>query len=849
MLNKSIILVIIFAFVASAYAGLNLTKEVYGPNETFEGYLVVDDEFVDLDEVIKGKHSNCGSSSWKEVSLYELLVNSSVYSGNYYKYEKVGSGVDFLNIDFDVNEKEYGLYLKSDESIRYFNFTLIGDATPKFDIGMDGYDWAFFGSLSGWGDLVRSEDYDDYSSNYDTGNTANPRQDDVCSKFVFDVEELQDELTVKVNGVAKRVAEGGELRATSGSSDCTFGEVLESWTEVNCNLSINVEEGNNGTILREICIESRDDSGNAFRVPFIAEDPEYYFISSNPGVYSGIASGEFSSAALRGKIWDYMGSNCNGWCVIPFKIFGTLGSTLFFDPIIYLSSGGVRENVYEISKEIVEYNVSGVELDLSYFYDLRTPEDNDTNCELEIEFLDEDYSKYFNVSNAPSAKIEVSSSVTAKGIPITFDGSKSTGNVVSYSWDFGDNVTANGESVSHSYLEEGEYTIILTVKNSEGIESTDSVVVNVINLEEALDSEFVSVYDNLNENLSFSGVLDEFFTNMEFGVSKSEVDVLKNEYDIVKGSSDMNKDSQYVLIYNNLIALKGKIIEDLVLGNVSVYRNYKASSIFDVPTFGEASGFSADQLREFKEEVYFYNEDISADYGYYNINVDYLEGSEDYVYVVKNFSSSNGELVEKVLGDVKLFGLSCSYDEVNGLIYCINAPYQLKYAVESVSLDVGPSFIVPVSAYEGKEVIYKFDCESGSCSYSYCGDGQCFSDSVFGVDEKDETDLNYCPQDCGEVIPWLWYILLGVVLILGIFWINFYRGPGNFFDVSNKISFGLFKRKLFLIEKDKIQLETFVMRAFREGFNEGEIRKALMKKGWSEKQLNFIFEEIKRKSI
>jgi hypothetical protein len=848
MLKKIIFLVVVLAFVSSAYANLNLTKEVYGPNETFQGYLIVDDEFTDLDEEIKGRVRDCGSSDWQTVRLYDLLSNSSVYSGNYYDYEKVGSGVDFLNINFDVNEHEYGFYLKPDEAIRYFNFTIVGDATPKLDIGMDGYDWAFFGSLSGWGDLMHSEDYDDYSSNYDTGNTANPRQDDVCSKFVFDVEELQDELTVKVNGVAKRVSTGGELKAKSGTKDCVFGEVLEDWTEVNCNLTINVEADNNGTILREICIESRDDSGNAFRIPFIAEDPEYYFISANPGVYSGIASGEFSSNSLKGKVWDYMGSNCNGWCVVPFKIFGSLGSTLFFDPTVYLGSGGVRENVYEVTTKINEYNISNVTLDLNYFYDLTTPGSNYSNCKLEIEFLDEDYSEYFNVSNAPGAVIEVSSSVTAKGIPITFDGSKSSGGV-SYSWDFGDNTTGSARTLSHSFLEEGDYNVVLTVKNSKGIESTDDVDISVINLEEALDGEFTSVYDSVEENLSFSGVLDDFFTKMGFGVSKSEVDVLKNEFDIVKASSDLDKDSQYVLIYNKLIGLKSNIIENLYLGNVSVYRNYKAGSILDVPTFSKISTFNAQSLREFKEEVYLYNEDIDSEYNYTSINVDYLEGSEDYVYVVKSFSSGSGELVEKLLGNVRMFSLGCSYDNLTSIIYCINAPYQLEYVVEGVSLDVSSSFIVPTSAYAGKEIIYDFNCESGSCSYKYCGDGKCFIDLGIGVDEKDSSNSNYCPQDCGEKIPWVWYIVLGVVLIFGILWINFYRGPGNFFDVTNKISFSLFKKKLFMVEKDKIQVETFIMRAFREGFNEGEIRRALQKKGWSVKQLNFVFEEIKRKSI
>jgi len=86
-------------------------------------------------------------------------------------------------------------------------------------------------------------------------------------------------------------------------------------------------------------------------------------------------------------------------------------------------------------------------------------------------------------------------------------------------------------------------------------------------------------------------------------------------------------------------------------------------------------------------------------------------------------------------------------------------------------------------------------------------------------------------------------------LIIGVLWINFYRGPGNFFDVTNGISFRLFRKRLFLIQKDKVILESYVFRALKEGFSEGEIRKALERRGWRKKQLDFIFKEIRNKYV
>jgi len=48
-----------------------------------------------------------------------------------------------------------------------------------------------------------------------------------------------------------------------------------------------------------------------------------------------------------------------------------------------------------------------------------------------------------------------------------FDASMSNGNFVTYEWDFGDNNTATGEHVSHSWTEGGLYFVVLTAKDSE----------------------------------------------------------------------------------------------------------------------------------------------------------------------------------------------------------------------------------------------------------------------------------------------------------------------------------------------------------------------------------------------
>ena len=55
-----------------------------------------------------------------------------------------------------------------------------------------------------------------------------------------------------------------------------------------------------------------------------------------------------------------------------------------------------------------------------------------------------------------------------EGDTVQFDASTSKGNIVSYSWDFGDGRTATGVHATHAYGLGGTYTVTLTVKDDRG---------------------------------------------------------------------------------------------------------------------------------------------------------------------------------------------------------------------------------------------------------------------------------------------------------------------------------------------------------------------------------------------
>ena len=84
---------------------------------------------------------------------------------------------------------------------------------------------------------------------------------------------------------------------------------------------------------------------------------------------------------------------------------------------------------------------------------------------------------------SPVANITASPVIGNVLLTAQFDGSSSMdfdGNIVSYSWDFGDGSTATGMAVEHTYKSTGTYTAKLIVKDDAGNTSTATKVIKVI---------------------------------------------------------------------------------------------------------------------------------------------------------------------------------------------------------------------------------------------------------------------------------------------------------------------------------------------------------------------------------
>ena len=82
------------------------------------------------------------------------------------------------------------------------------------------------------------------------------------------------------------------------------------------------------------------------------------------------------------------------------------------------------------------------------------------------------------LNQGPSAIITAADTVNKNAITL-YDASLSTdpnGDVLSYSWNFGDGVTATGVNVNHAYVTSGSYTVQLTINDGESSVVTSKVI-------------------------------------------------------------------------------------------------------------------------------------------------------------------------------------------------------------------------------------------------------------------------------------------------------------------------------------------------------------------------------------
>ncbi len=130
-----------------------------------------------------------------------------------------------------------------------------------------------------------------------------------------------------------------------------------------------------------------------------------------------------------------------------------------------------------------------------YTVSLIVCDDNNAECKVE---------KTISINKPPDVSINSSATETDTGTEIGFDSfacTDSDGEIVKCTWDFGDNQFAEGSQVGHSYLNEGDYSIKLTVEDNEGGVSSCNYSLKIVPKKLIIWDAIAAGYITVNSNV------------------------------------------------------------------------------------------------------------------------------------------------------------------------------------------------------------------------------------------------------------------------------------------------------------------------------------------------------------
>ncbi len=108
----------------------------------------------------------------------------------------------------------------------------------------------------------------------------------------------------------------------------------------------------------------------------------------------------------------------------------------------------------------------------------------------------------------PVASFTESATTAPTGTAITFDASAShdpDGTIVSYSWNFGDGMTATGVTTSHSYAIAGSYMVTLTVTDNSGSTGMSSATKTITDRAPTASFTFTPANPTVGQTVIFDG--------------------------------------------------------------------------------------------------------------------------------------------------------------------------------------------------------------------------------------------------------------------------------------------------------------------------------------------------------
>jgi len=532
---------------------------------------------------------------------------------------------------------------------------------------------------------------------------------------------------------------------------------------------------------------------------------------------------------IQDYISDIYGGNCQPSCAIPIRFYGQEQLLQFSNiQIQYNSQLGIVEinDFYKLEIEPVTVISSELELDLEkagFTIPLGSEEDRFIlyiNGEL---IFEED------ISIAESFEFDISPKFVAFGQNVLFS-AETNENITSSTWIFGDGdtETVNGKQATHRYLEEGEFTMGVTLTRSDGVSSTRTFSIIVGNAEEIANLTIAEYKDRLvtlESNIdSFPGwIKNELDNQIDLTVLETSLDSLEENYN--NASSDQEFQNIMLDLIDLNIPKEIKISEsDIALPLLLGFDNIDTSIIEEV------SGKTVDDESELRASIGgWMNEKLDAKISFEKISAFYDDETEVIISKFK-VETNPKESIEDV--SYLIFGLDIESD----------GAFMTNYGPIPIS---GGSYITLEIGQTNKIfeffLLGEFDSEELGAYISpaidFLGD---FDDVLSPCNFNDicEEELgenkNNCEADCGAgriPLAILWIIILLVIAFVAyIILQEWYKRH--------------YEKSLFKNENDLYNLINFIYNARRSGLINKDIKKKLNETGWKGERITYALRKI-----
>lgn len=546
-------------------------------------------------------------------------------------------------------------------------------------------------------------------------------------------------------------------------------------------------------------------------------------------------------------------------CIYPLKFSsktdGIINITRASINYMVGSDPAVNDDLNPISK--ISYTPDSFDCDepISYhfdtdFTDFLTPtEKGDYAINIKLEDSSNVFSsKSLDIKVIPAPTITVSAPKQASlNTIVQFNVSVFGESPFNYSWDFGDMNTSALKEPSHMYKSKGEYNILLSVTDKNGISENANFTISIISAKDSLYNLLNSTRDSLTAvNANFNGAtgpaaeviatlkLKELITALTFNLTKYEANFKLTNESTTK--SEQVKEQEYSATLQNLLNLRDNIPSKLNVFGI-IYDS-KLNSYTEIPD----SILPAGSSDSYKQDIFSLQDNLNVVSNSYSISFEYLSSKKEDFRLVKKVLTISGDTqnwsvieyipkaVTQEIVDKNILTPGFTIVEQDPIIkWPASSSMTILYRLDSGAVD--SMMDTRTFLFSGGEIQ-----KTGFENEPVCGDGVC-----------DPLEEGYCNTDCKPKYPWLFFASLLLLIIGGIYYINFYKGKLNFKEVANWIAVKIAKKRLFTNQKDLDNLEKYIKYSMMRGMKEEQIRNILNKKGWKKEQIDFAIKKIRVK--